>query len=90
MPASHGTRGTFAQIVPFERLEIIHTIDFIPSMRPYDNRTRVEFLPEGNSVRMVITTEEHPDKEWTRRATAGMESQLTKLPAALAARAGDI
>src|ERR1700732_2189121 len=82
MATSHRVRGTFAQIVPLQRLEISQLIDFIPGGRPYENRTRVEFFPEGSSVRMVINTEEHPDKEWTQRATAGMESQLTKLPAA--------
>lgn len=86
MPTSHGTRGTFGEIVPLQRLEINHLIDFVPGQRPYENRTRVEFFPEGRSVRMVITTEEHPDKEWTQRAAAGWESQLTKLPGALAAR----
>jgi hypothetical protein len=35
---------------------------------------------------MVITVEPHPDELWTERAAAGLESQLTKLPAALAAR----
>jgi uncharacterized protein YndB with AHSA1/START domain len=86
MPTSHGTRGTFVEVVPHQRLEICHLIDFIPGLRPYENRTRVEFSPEGRNVRMVITTEEHPDKEWTLRATQGWESQLTKLPGALAAR----
>ena len=86
MAISHGTRATFVEIVPLQRLEISHLIDFIPGLRPYENRTRVEFFPEGRNVRMVINTEEHPDKEWTQRATAGWESQLTKLPAALAAR----
>jgi uncharacterized protein YndB with AHSA1/START domain len=86
MPVSHGTRGTFAQIAPLERLEIIHMIDFIPGMRPYENKTRVEFLPEGSSVRMLITVDEHHDEHWTRLATMGWESQLTKLPGALAAR----
>jgi uncharacterized protein YndB with AHSA1/START domain len=85
MATSHATRATFVQIVPLQRLEISHLIDFIPGQRPYENRTRVEFFPAGSSVRMVINTEEHPDKEWTQRATAGWESQLTKLPAALAA-----
>jgi uncharacterized protein YndB with AHSA1/START domain len=86
MPTSHATRGTFVEIVPHQRLEICHLIDFIPGLRPYENRLRVEFSPEGRSVRMVITIEAHPDKEWTLRATQGMESQLTKLPGALAAR----
>jgi uncharacterized protein YndB with AHSA1/START domain len=86
MPTSHGTRATFVEIVAHQRLEISHLIDFIPGVRPYENRTRVEFFPEGSSVRMIINTEEHPDKEWTLRATQGWESQLTKLPGALAAR----
>ena len=86
MATSHGVRATFVEIVPLQRLQICNLIDFVPGHRPYENRIRAEFFPEGRSVRMVITTEEHPDKEWTRRATAGMESQLTKLPAALAAR----
>jgi hypothetical protein len=85
MATSHATRATFVEIVPLQRLEISHLIDFIPGQRPYENRTRVEFFPAGSSVRMVINTEEYPDKEWTQRATAGWESQLTKLPAALAA-----
>jgi uncharacterized protein YndB with AHSA1/START domain len=86
MPISHGVRGTFVEIAPLQRLQISQRIDFIPGLRPYENLTRVEFFPAGSSVRMVINTEEHPDKEWTQRATAGWESQLTKLPAALAAR----
>jgi hypothetical protein len=62
-------------------------IYFIPGVRTYVNKTRVEFFPEGDSVRMVIVTEARPDKEWTRKATMGWESQLTKMPAALVARA---
>src|SRR5580704_3455940 len=34
MPTSHGTRATFVEIVPHERLEISHLIDFIPGQRP--------------------------------------------------------
>jgi uncharacterized protein YndB with AHSA1/START domain len=86
MPVSHGTRGTFVEIVPLQRLAISHMIDFIPGMRPYENEMLVEFFPEGRSVRMVIAVDEHQTAEWTQRATQGMESQLTKVPAALAAR----
>jgi uncharacterized protein YndB with AHSA1/START domain len=86
MPVSHGTRGTFAVIEPHRKLGINHMIDFIPGVRPYENETVVEFFPEGKSVRMVITVAEHPDPEWTKRATMGLQSQLTKFPGALAAR----
>jgi uncharacterized protein YndB with AHSA1/START domain len=86
MPVSHGTRGTFVEIVPLRRLAISHMIDFVPGLRPYANEMLVEFFPEGPSVRMVICVAEHPTAEWTQRATQGLESQLTKVPAALAAR----
>ena len=86
MPTSHGTRGTFAEIVLLQRLAISHMIDFIPNVRPYENTIVAEFFPEGARVRMVITVDEHPTPEWTQRSIEGMESQLTKVPAALVAR----
>jgi hypothetical protein len=33
MAVSHGTRGTFAEVEPHNRLKIRHTIDFIPGLR---------------------------------------------------------
>jgi uncharacterized protein YndB with AHSA1/START domain len=86
MAVSHGTRGTFVEVEPHNRLKIRHTIDFIPGLRPYDNDILVEFTSEGSGVRMLVTVDQHPDEEWTRRAAAGFESQLTKLLKALAAR----
>ena len=35
---------------------------------------------------MVVTIEAHREDEWTERSIAGFTSQLTKVPAALAAR----
>lgn len=86
MPVSHETRGTFVEVAPYSRLKIQHMIDFIPGLKPYENNILVEFIPEGSSVRMVVAIDRHPDEEWTSRAAAGFESQLTKLPAALASR----
>jgi uncharacterized protein YndB with AHSA1/START domain len=86
MPASHETRGRFVEVEPRRRLKILHVIDFIPGLKPYDNNILVEFIPEGSSVRMVVTLEQHQEEEWTRRAAAGFESQLTKLPGVLAVR----
>jgi uncharacterized protein YndB with AHSA1/START domain len=87
MPVTHGTRGTFAEVAPLKRLQIVHLIDFIPGLRPYENRIWVEFFAEANGTRMVTNIQEHQDKEWTRMAVAGFESQLRKVPAVLAARA---
>ena len=46
----------------------------------------VEFVTAGKNVTMVVTIEDHTTPEWTQRAVEGFESQLTKVPAALAAR----
>lgn len=86
MGISHDTRGTFVEIEPLRRLKVLYMIDFLPGVEPYENNMAVEFFPEGESVRMVITFDAHIDEEMTRMATEGWESQLTKLPEALAAR----
>lgn len=86
MSVSHGTRGRFTQITRLRSLEIVHAIDFVPGVKAYDNRIRAEFLPDGRGVRMLVTVEPHPDPAWTRSASLGMESQLTKVADALAER----
>lgn len=86
MGVSHDTRGTFVEIEPLRRLKIRYVIDFLPGVETYENNVLVEFFPEGDSVRMKITADPHIDEKMTGLATQGWESQLTKLPAALAAR----
>lgn len=88
MATSHGTHGTFVEVSRHERLKILHVIDFIPGLEPYDNNMLVEFSSEGGATRMSITVDAHPEARWTEASRAGMESQLAKLPAVLAARAG--
>ena len=85
---SHGTHGTFTQVVLHERLEIVHVIDFVPGQQTYDHWMRVEFFAAGKMARMVISAGEHATPEWTQASRMGMESQLTKVPEALKARAG--
>lgn len=86
MPVSNETRGTFVEVEAPRRLKLKHVIDFVPGAAAYDNHMLVELFAEGAKVRMVITVDAHPDRAWTERATAGMTSQLTKLPAAFARR----
>ena len=87
MPLSHSTRGRFGDVAPLRHLELLHIIDFVPGLKPYEHRMRVEFFSEKGAARMVITAEPHSTPEWTQRAAMGMESQLTKVPGVLAARA---
>ncbi len=86
MPTSTETRATFGAIEPLLRLTIRHVIDFIPGVAPYNNDVTVAFAAEGTHATMMITVDAHLSEEWTQRAAAGWESQLTKLPAVLAAR----
>ena len=86
MGTSHATRGTFVEVEPLRRLKVLYTIDFLPGVKPYANNVLVEFFSEGRAVRMVITVDPHRDEKWTRLAAEGWESQLTKLPEALATR----
>jgi hypothetical protein len=87
MPISHSTRGRFGDIAPLRHLELLHVIDFVPGLKPYEHRMRVEFFTEKGGARMTITVEPHSTPEWSQRAAVGMESQLTKVPGVLAARA---
>jgi uncharacterized protein YndB with AHSA1/START domain len=82
----HGTHGTFLEFEPKRRLKLRHRIDFVPGVEPYDNDMQVEFIPDGARVRMVVEIEPHRDEHLTRMSAQGFESQLTKVPAALAAR----
>lgn len=86
MPLSHATRGTFVEVEPLRRLTLMHLIDFVPGVEPYENNISVEFSREGRIARMVVSIEPHRDDFWTRQSAAGFESQLTKVPAALASR----
>jgi uncharacterized protein YndB with AHSA1/START domain len=85
MPRSQRAGATFGRIEPLKYLELVHLIDFVPGVKPYQNRIRVEFSNADGGAQMVITVEPYHNPEWTRMATMGMESQLTKVPALLAA-----
>jgi uncharacterized protein YndB with AHSA1/START domain len=85
-PIAHGTVGKFTVVEPHSQLTIQHMIDFLPGVEPYSNDMTVLFQAEGSHTRMTITIEAHRMPDFTKMATEGMESQLTKLPGALQAR----
>ena len=78
-PASHETRGHFAEFRPYQRLKLIHVIDFLPGVKPYDSTIVVDFLPSGEFVRMVVTLYPMHDEEFSGMQVQGFTSQLTKL-----------
>jgi uncharacterized protein YndB with AHSA1/START domain len=78
-PVSHGTRGTYAEFRPHSRLRLVHAIDFIEGVEPYDSVIEVDFIPAGEAARMVVTLHPHLDPHWTKMSAEGFASQLTKL-----------
>lgn len=78
-PLSHATRGRFTEVEPLARLTLVHAIDFIAGVEPYEHTIEVAFEPLGDQARMVVTIHPHRDPHWTRMALQGFESQLTKL-----------
>ena len=78
-PLSHGTRGTYAEFRPHERLRLVHMIDFVPGSEPYQHLIVVGFSAAGDHARMVVTVHPHLDPHWTKMSLEGFSSQLTKL-----------
>jgi uncharacterized protein YndB with AHSA1/START domain len=86
MPLTTEAKLTYTEVVPGKRIAYTHRADFIPGVDPYDVGNLVEFFAERGQVRMVVTLDPMHSDEWTQRAAMGMESQLEKLPHALANR----
>jgi uncharacterized protein YndB with AHSA1/START domain len=89
-PRTTRTRARFVEVRPLERLHIRFTVDFIPGSEPHPIDLVVEFLPEGERVRMVVTAGVHPDAELTRLAAEGLASQLRGFDLALSARRSEV
>ncbi len=87
MPLSHETRGTYTRVEPMSQLTITHLIDFIDGLEPYANDISVSFRADGSTSTMVVEIAPHTSEYWTKQSVMGFESQLTKVPAALAAMA---
>ena len=78
---SNFSRGAarFTEIRPHDRLAITSVIDFLPGVKPYESTIVAEFFPSGETVRMVVTLDPMHDEEFTKMATDGFTSQLSKL-----------
>lgn len=78
-PLSHATRGWFGEFRPPERLTLLHVIDFIAGVEPYESTIEVDIHASGEHARMVVTLHPHIDPHWTKMSVEGFRSQLTKL-----------
>lgn len=78
-PPAHATHGRFVEFVPHRLLSLVHAIDFLPGVEPYDTTIEVAFEPLGDQARMVVTLHPHRDPHWTKMSAEGFRSQLAKL-----------
>ena len=78
-PPSHATKARYAEFRLQERLRLVHMIDFVPGLRPYENAIEVDFRAAGDRARIVVTAHAHLDPEMTRMSVLGFTSQLAKL-----------
>lgn len=78
-PLSHGTHGTYSEFQPHRRLVLVHVIDFIQGVTPYEHTIEVDFRAAGDQAAMMVTVHPHFNAEWTSRSVEGFTSQLGKL-----------
>jgi uncharacterized protein YndB with AHSA1/START domain len=84
MPVAHDARIVYAAVEANRRLAYTHDVDFVPGVPAYAIETIVELHAAPGGVRLVLEFDPLHSPEWTRRATAGWESELGKLEKALA------
>lgn len=83
-PPSHPARARFSEFRPHTRLELTNVVDFLPGVAPYESTIGVDFEPQGELVRMVVTIGPMHNEEFTQMSAEGFTSQLTKLDARFA------
>lgn len=76
---SHPTHSRFTELRPRERLVIRSAIDFLPGVATYESDIAVDFMSQGDRVRMVVTLDGLHNAEFTKMQEEGFTSQLTKL-----------
>jgi uncharacterized protein YndB with AHSA1/START domain len=79
LPASHRECARFSEFQPCERLAFNIMMDFLPGVVPYESTLLVDFIPDGQWVRMVVTLSPMHTEEFTRMASEGLESQFRNL-----------
>lgn len=79
MPLRTEASKTFTEVERGRRLGYISIVDYAPGVEPYEHETLVEFTPDGQGVKVVMTMESMHDEDWTQRLTAGRNDELDNL-----------
>lgn len=78
-PPRHATRSEFTEEKAHARLVLTSIIDFLPGVAAYESNIAVDFIPAGNSVRMVVTLDAMHSDAFTIMQKEAFTSQLRKL-----------
>jgi uncharacterized protein YndB with AHSA1/START domain len=76
---SHAVHARFTEVEPKRRLSVTHIVDFRPGLQPDECTIAVDFIPIGESVRMVVTIQPMREEELMQKSVAGFISQLRRL-----------
>ena len=79
MPLTTEAHKTFTELARPKRIAYNSVVDFVPSVKPYDQLTVVDLTPSGDRVRVVMTADPMHDDEWTQRLVMGRENELNNL-----------
>jgi len=69
----------FSELKPRSRLRLTEVIDFIPGADAYECEFAVDFVADGDHVRMIVTLTGVHSAEFAGMQKQGLESQLSKL-----------
>jgi uncharacterized protein YndB with AHSA1/START domain len=79
LASSSAVRARFTEFRPYRRLTLVHVMDFVPGVRPYEQAIAVDFFPAGDTVRMVTTIEPLHDEDFTQTSIRVFTDQLKML-----------
>lgn len=75
----HAVTSRFSELKPHSRLQLTAVIDFFPGVDAYESVVEVDFVADGDHVRMIVTLGGMHSDEFTGMQKQGFQSQLTKL-----------
>jgi uncharacterized protein YndB with AHSA1/START domain len=82
---SYRARGTFDEVIPFERLAFRQQVEFGLRSPPFEYRMRVDLRPGDGGVRVRLTAENEANAHWATLARANLVGQLDRMERSLRA-----
>jgi hypothetical protein len=74
------TDSWFAEFKPFEGLTLMHVIDFIPGVEPYESTIEVDFHASGDHARMAAAPAPPPNPPPSRAHQGGGLPFAARIP----------